>query len=141
MESFQNTNIKRIFGFPKRFHHTKLLLALDIKGIGAQIHSFKLSLYNRVFKVDSISIARDFNFIILLAKFISDDATVEGIMLLSVHTGGFSPSLVALNKTPPMVLPPTGRGHDGVADSFSTLLYGNLNNKGSRERRLILRAF
>jgi hypothetical protein len=40
MESFQNTNIKRIFGFPKRFHHTKLLLALDIKGIGALIHSF-----------------------------------------------------------------------------------------------------
>jgi hypothetical protein len=58
MESFQKTNIKRIFGFPKCFHHTKLLLALDIKGIGALIHSFQLSLYNRMFKVDSI--ARDF---------------------------------------------------------------------------------
>jgi hypothetical protein len=48
MEYIQNTNIKLIFGFPKRFHHTKLRLALDIKGIGALIHSFKLSLYNRV---------------------------------------------------------------------------------------------
>jgi hypothetical protein len=67
-------------------------------------------------------IARDFNFI-LLAKFISDDVTVEGTLLESVHTGGFSPSLVALNKTPPRVLHLTGRGHDGVADSLSTLLY------------------
>jgi hypothetical protein len=75
MESFQNINIKRIFGLPEHFHHTKPLLALDIKGIGAQIHSFKLSLYNRVFKVDSI--ARDFN-LMLLAKFISDDGTVRG---------------------------------------------------------------
>jgi hypothetical protein len=45
-------------------------------------------------KVDSI--ARDFN-LILLAKCISDDAKVEGTLLETVHTGGFSPSLVDLS--------------------------------------------
>jgi hypothetical protein len=105
-------------------------------------YKIKLSLFNRIFKVDSI--VRDFN-LILLAKFISDDTTVAGTLLESVHTGGFSPSLVAFNKTLPRVLHPTGRGHYGVADSLSTLLYhGNFNNKGSRGRRLaelMLRAF
>jgi hypothetical protein len=74
MESFQNTHIKRIFGFPKRFHHTKLILTLDIKGIDAQIQSFKWSLTvlsGVQFKVDSIS--RDFD-LILHAKFISGEA-------------------------------------------------------------------
>jgi hypothetical protein len=37
-----------------------------------------ITTYNRVFKVDSI--ARDFN-LILIAKFISDDATVAGTLL------------------------------------------------------------
>jgi hypothetical protein len=65
------------------------------------------------------------------------------------------PLVVALNKTPPRVLHPTGRGHDGAASDWARprrccrlleqlLYHGNFNNKGSRERRLavlILRAF
>jgi hypothetical protein len=78
-----------------------------------------------VFKVDSI--ARDFNLILLLAQCSGDapgDCTYWRVL----------PSLVALNNIPPRVLHPSGRGHDGVADSLSTLLYnGNFNNKGSRD--------
>jgi hypothetical protein len=84
-----------------------------------------------VLKVDSI--ARDFN-LILLAKCISDDAKVAGcswsLYILVVSPRLWSPSirLVLVN--------PSGHGHDSVADSLSTLLYHNFNNKGSRERRL-----
>ena len=39
LESFQSTHIKRIFGFPIRYHHSKLLEALGIKPVSAHFHA------------------------------------------------------------------------------------------------------
>ena len=49
LESFQSNHVKRILGFHKRSHHSKLLQALGIRKIEASICASRLSLYNRIF--------------------------------------------------------------------------------------------
>ncbi len=142
LESFQSSTIKRIFGFPLRFHHTKLLEALGVRKIHAQIYQSKLSLYNRLFKANSI--AKDIN-IALLATFIKYGDVIDGTLLDTVLSGGFSPSQIALSRTAPRIPSVTSTSCNGVVDTLNTVLRStHFNNRSSIQRRIaenILRAF
>ena len=143
MEAFQSNNIKRIFGFPKRSHHSKLLVALGIRSIASVLNNLKISLFNRVFKRDSP--VRDLN-VAFISRHICKGHPMEGTLSGSISTMGLSPSSVAFAETVrPFRALTQSRGQDGVVDSLRELLHsGDFVLKSSKTyhlARLLVKAF
>ena len=53
LESIQGSILKKILGFPKRSHHSRLVLACNTKPMSHIIKQNTLSLWQRIFRVDS----------------------------------------------------------------------------------------
>jgi hypothetical protein len=136
IEKFQSNNVKRIFGLPKRIHHSKLLKALGIKT--------RISLFNIIFKRHSPACILNTFF---LSKFLTGSGCIKGTLLSAIVATGVSPLELVCGFRLPICLARDGvsAGEDGVVDSLrSLLLSGSYNIADSPERelvKLLVRAF
>ncbi len=115
LESTQGTLIKQAMGIGKRSHHTKLLAAMDIPPVQHIVDNMTLSLFNRIFKVDSPT--RDLS-LYLLGRYVTEGRTHKGTLVSQVVNMGVSPTRAALTHLRVQV----ERDSDGVVDSIQTLL-------------------
>ena len=89
LEFVQGTVIKQSIGLSKRSHNTSLLKALNIDKVEDIVIINVLSLYNRIFKVESPARRLVQH---LLSRFIRYGVTVPGTLLGSVVSMGESPT-------------------------------------------------
>ena len=93
LESAQGKLIKQSLGLSKLSHNTALLKTLNIEKIDDIVNRNVLSLYNRIFKVESPARRLMQH---LLSRFICYGETVPGTLLDRVVSMGESPSKRAL---------------------------------------------
>ena len=117
LDSLQGTFIKRAMGIRKRSHHSDILNALSIPKIHELRINNILSLYNRIFKVDSPT--RELN-CVFLAEYLITGRSVKGTILDSILKSGFSPVRTAFVKCPRKFYDFNHR--DGIVDSIRSLL-------------------
>ena len=117
LESAQGKLIKQSLGLSKLFHNTALLKALNIEKIEDIVNINVLSLYNRIFKVESPSRRLMQH---LLSRFICCGETVPGTLLDRVVSMGKSPSKRAFNY---QHVPESSATNDGLVDSIRHLLF------------------
>ena len=118
LESVQGSLIKQSLGLSKLSHNTALLKALNIEKIDDIVNRNVLSLYNRIFKVES-SARRLMQH--LLSRFICYGQTVPGTLLDRVVSMGESQTKRAFNS---QHVPKTSvTNNDGLVDSIRHLLF------------------
>ena len=118
LESAQGTLVKQAVGLLKRSHHSSLLKALCIPQVSDIINRNILSLYNRIFAVDSP--ARDLC-CELLKQYVHNGSLIKGTILYNVKQSGHSPVLCAFIK-PSVSLMCNNDVDDGVVESLRYLL-------------------
>ena len=134
LESFQNNHIKRMLGFFKRSHHSKLLIAIGVENIENSILNARLSLYHRIFKTDSV--ARDLN-LYMLRDLVTDGTSIKGTLIDHVRKSSFSPVTVALRERPRNMRTISTCSANGVVDSLHALIFSEgFNNVNSKEHEL-----
>ena len=117
LESVQGRLIKQSLGLSKLSHNTALPKALNIEKIEDIINRNVLSLYNRLFKVESPARRLMQH---LLSRFILYGKTVPGTLLDRVVSIGESPTKRAFNS---QHVPKTSvTNNDGLVDSIIHLL-------------------
>ncbi|KAK2173955.1 hypothetical protein NP493_841g00000 [Ridgeia piscesae] len=133
LESVQDRLIKQSLGLSKLSHNTALLKALNIEKIEDIVNRNVLSLYNRIFKVESPA-RRLMQY--LLSRFIFDGKTVPGTLLDRVVSMGESPTKRAFNS---QHVPKTSvTNNDGLVDSSIHLLFtDNFTKPYSQEHLLV----
>ena len=140
LNSCQGEVLKRVCGFNKRSHHSKLLDALNISRAEEIIKTRAINLYRSIFIIDSP--AKRLN-ILLLSRYLRHGLRIKGTLLDRVISSGTSPVLTMagrhLNKctTKPIA--------DGVTDSLRLLIYSDqFNCRSSGEHvmaSLLLKSF
>ena len=133
LEKAQGFIVKQFLGLDNRHHHTNLVDALGIRKISQVIEWGVVSLYRRLFIVDSP--LRDFNYH-LLSLLLCKGIIVPGTLIDRVCCFGYSPINTALNR----VL--YKRKHvfisDGLTDSLKSLLFSeHFNLPWSGEHHLV----
>ena len=118
LESAQSSTIKRILGFAQRSHHTNLLRALNLPSINFLVEKAVLSLWYRIFQVDSPAKVLCAN---LLSMYILKGNCVPGTLLDRLVKLKFSPVRCMLQKCKPEATI-DGNSHDGVVDSLRFLI-------------------
>ena len=133
LESAQGKLIKQSLGLSKLSHNTALLKALNIEKIEDIVNRSVLSLYSRIFKVESPARRLMQH---LLSRFICDGETVPGTLLYRVVSMGESPSKRAFNLN--QHVPQSSATNDGLVDSIRHLLFtDNFNRPYSHEHLLV----
>ena len=135
LKTTQGNTIKRIMGFNKRSHHSKILKALKIPSVDQVIQKNTLGLYRNIFKTDTP--ARDLQSV-LLAKYITKGITIKGSLLERVLKFGGQPIDIIFNKEPFRCSEcDINMEDDGMTDSLRYLLYHeNYNKPWSQEHVL-----
>ena len=133
LESVQGRLIKQNRGLSKLSHNTALLKALNIEKIEDIINRNVLSLYNRIFKVESPARRLMQH---LLSRFIFYGETISGTLLDRVVSMGESPTKRAFNS---QHIPETSvSNNDGLVDSIRHLLFtDNFTKPYSHEHLLV----
>ena len=133
LESVQGRLIKQSLGLSKLPHNTALLKALNIEKIEDIVNRNVLSLYNRIFKVESPARRLVQH---LLSRFICYGKTVPGTLLDRVVSMGESPTKRPFNA---QHVPKTSvTNNDGLADSIRHLLFtDNFTKPYSHEHLLV----
>ena len=117
LESTQANLLKQALGLRKRSHHSNLLQALHVQKVSDVITKNTLSLYYRIFTVDTPT--RDLC-TELLNMYITKGKIIDGTILSRVRNSGHSPVLAAFNKCN---LPHNYHSvEDGVVSSLRYLL-------------------
>jgi hypothetical protein len=96
MESAQATLLKKALGLGKRSHHSKVLYALHVPKVSALINKQVLSLYNRIFTVDSPTRGMCLQ---LMNLYLCNGKTIPGTLLHKVKALGHSPIASAFCKS------------------------------------------
>ena len=119
LDSTQGKLIKQSRGLSKRSHNTELLQAMNISNVKSIVNRNVLSLYNRIFKLETPArrLAQYF-----LSRFIVYGNTVPGTLLDRVVSMGESPSYMALNKPRDIKYVQCSNGH---VDSLRQLLFND----------------
>ena len=117
LESAQGKLIKQSIGLSKLSHNTALLKALTIENIDDIVNRNVLSLYNRIFKVESPARRLMQH---LLSRFICYGETVPGTLLDRVVSMGESPSKRAFIY---QHVPESSATNDGLVDLIRHLLF------------------
>ena len=135
LKSTQSNIIKRIMGFNKRSHHSKLLKALKISSIEHMLKINALRLYKNIFKTDTP--ARDLQ-ALLLAKYIKKGSIIKGSLLEKVVTAGYNPFQVIFNQETFACndCDPNDE-NDGMIDSLRFLLHHEEYNKPWSEEHIL----
>ena len=133
LEPVQGRLIKQSLGLSKLSHNTALLKALNIEKIEDIVNRNVLSLYNRIFKVESPARRLVQH---LLSRFIFYGKTVLGTLLDRVVSMGESPTKRAFNS---QHIPETSViNNDGLVDSLRHLLFtDNFTKPYSHEHLLV----
>ena len=95
LESAQGVLVKQCMGLSKRSHHSCLLKALCIPNVCDVLTKRALSLYHRVFQVDSP--CRDLC-LEMLCRYLTDGKVIGGTLLHKVIQAGYSPIHTAFYK-------------------------------------------
>ena len=114
-ESVQGSLIKQSLGLSKLSHNTALFKALNIEKIEDIVNRNVLSLYNKIFKVESPACRLMQH---LLSRFIFYGKTVLRTLLDRVVSMGQSPTKRAFNYQPKTSV----TNNDGLVDSTFYLL-------------------
>ena len=135
LKTAQSNIIKRIMGFNKRSHHSKLLKALKISSVDQMLKINALRLYKNIFKTDTP--ARDLQ-AILLAKYIKKGSIIKGSLLEKVVATGYNPLQVIFNlDTFKCNDCDFDEGYDGMIDSLRFLLHHEEYNKPWSEEHIL----
>ena len=118
LESAQGKLTRQCLGLSKLSHNTALLKALNIEKSEDIVNRNVLSLYNRIFKVESPA-RRPMQH--LLSRFICYGETVPGTLLDRVVSMGESPSKRAFNSQ--HVPESSVTNNDSLVDSIRHLLF------------------
>ena len=133
VESVQGRSIKKCLELSELSHNTALLKALNIEKIENIVNRNVLSLYNRVFKVESPARRLMQH---LLYRFIFYGETVPGTLLDRVVSMGESPTKRAFNS---QHIPETSvTNNDGLVDSIRHLLFTDNFTKPYPHEHLIV---
>ena len=133
LESVQGRLIKQSLGLSKLSHNTTLLKGLNIEKIEDIVNRNVLSLYNRIFKVESPA-RRLLQH--LLSRFIWYGKTIPGSLLDRVVSMGESPTKRAFNSQ--HISKTSVTNNDGLVDSIRHLLFtDNFTKPYSHEHLLI----
>ena len=117
LESAQGKLIKQSLGLSKRSHNTALLRALSIEKVYDIVNRNVLSLYHRIFKVESPA-RRLMQY--FLAHYITSGSTVPGTLLDRVVALGKSPLTLLFRQS--SAKKNIYQNHDGNVDSIRHLL-------------------
>ena len=119
LDSIQGKLIKQSLGLSKRSHNTELLQAMNISNVKSIVNRNVLSLYNRIFKLETPArrLAQYF-----LSRYIVYGNTVPGTLLDRVVSMGESPISMALNKPRDIKYVQCSNGH---VDSLRQLLFND----------------
>ena len=98
LESSQGSLMKRSLGLSKFSHYSKLLQALNIPKVADSINNMTISLWERIFNVDSL--VRDLC-ICSLSKYVLNGKCIPDTLMGRVVKLGFSPTRAALSYTKP----------------------------------------
>ena len=140
LESLQGTLIKQALGLSKRSHHSNILEALNIPKLGETINEHVLSLYYRIYCVESPvrDLCRE-----LLFMYVSKQLLVKGTIIERVVRLGHSPLSVAFTKHVKNKY--LDSEEDGVVSSLKFLLhhenYINIHSEEHLLTSLLTRAF
>ena len=132
LEFAQGKLIKQSLGLSKLSHNTALLKALNIEKIEDIVNRNVLSLYSKIFKVESPARRLMQH---LLSRFICYGETIPGTLLDRVVSMGESPIKRAFNY---QHVPQSSATNDGLVDSIRHLLFtDNFNRPYSHEHLLV----
>ena len=140
LESLQGTLLKQGLGLSKRSHHSSILEALNIPKLCETINDHVLSLYYRIYCVDSPvrDLCRE-----LLFMYLSKKVLVKGTIIDRVVRLGHSPLTAAFTKHVRNKYLNTEE--DGVVSSLRFLLhhenYININSEEHLLTSLLTKAF
>ena len=124
--------MKRSLGLSKFSHHSKLLEALNIPKVSDSINNMTVSLWKRIFNVDSP--VRDLC-TCFLSKYVLNGKCIPDTLMGRVVKLGFSPTRAALSYTKPILhLKPL----DGIVDSLRSVIFSsNIISRGSSSHTLL----
>ena len=117
LNSCQSNNIKRCLGLGRRVHHSELLEAAGVKPVEDIYYNGAISLYYRLYKVDSPTSVLNTT---LLSKYICEDSVVEGTLIAKLVSQGVSP-VSAMIKKPK--IPSHCVSNSGIVESLRFLLH------------------
>ena len=124
--------MKRSLGLSKFSHHSKLPEALNIPKVSDSINNMTISLWKRIFDVDSP--ARDLC-ICFLSKFFLNGKCIPDTLMGRVVKLGFSPTRAALSYTKPTL---HSKPLDGIVDSLRSVIFSpNILSRGSSGHTLL----
>ena len=118
LDSLQGSLIKNCLGLSKRSHHSNLLQALHLCSVGDVIKDRTLSLFYRIFLVDSPSRKMS---IFLLSKYLENGVVFNGTMVDRIIQMEYSPITAAFNRprnNMDLLYP-----RNGVVDTLNSLLF------------------
>ena len=120
LKTTQGNIIKRLNGFNKRSHHSKLLKALKVPSVEDVIKNNSLRLYKNIFRSDTPASELQS---VLLARYIIKGTTTKGTLLEKVLKFGGNP-LEIIFTNPPFKSTECDISYenDGVTDSLTFLL-------------------
>ena len=117
VEKAQSSTVKRLLGFPQRSHHSNILRALNLSKVQSRIDKATLSLWYRIFQVDSPTR-------LLCAKLLSDFVlygySVPGTLIDRIIKMKLSPVKCLFRRVLPNVIEEAH--HDGVVESLRFLI-------------------
>ena len=117
MNSLQGALIKQSLGIPKRYHHTKILTALNIPRVECIANQRLLSLFYNIFKVNT-PLRTLYSYFI--AKYLVTGKFIRDTMVGRIINMGISPLSAAFNK---LTYTCSNSGsEDGVADSLQYMI-------------------
>ena len=117
VEKAQSSTVKRLLGFPLRSHHSNILRALNLSKVQSRIDKATLSLWYRIFQVDSPTR-------LLCAKLLSDfvlyNYSVPGTLIDRIIKMKLSPVKCLFRRVIPNVIDEAH--HDVVVESLRFLI-------------------
>lgn len=117
MASCQGTNVKRCLGIPKRSHHSLLSQAVNVKPIEETLNNRMLSLFHRIFNVESPTKILNLYFV---SRYLVHGSYIEGSLLSKIIRMGESPVNAMFSKLSVNV---SNSEDNGIIDSLRYLLY------------------
>ena len=130
LETTQGNILKQSLGLSKFSHSTDLLAALNITKVDPLVKQHTLSLWNRIFKVNSPIRKLCSHF---YNTFLTSGSVIPGTLLSKVLRYGFSPIKCALQKIKPIPC----ISENGVADSLRVVLSSEGFRKPYSEEHLL----
>ena len=117
VEKAQSSTVKRLLGFPQPSHHSNILRALNLSKVQSHIDKATLSLWYRIFQVDSPTR-------LLCAKLLSDivlyDYSVPRTLIDRIIKMKLSPVKCLFRRVIPNVIEEAH--HDGVVENLRFLI-------------------